>query len=173
MLADIGQRWKQVIAYYYTGNRTHGSVYKQIIIDIIKKAEEIRLQVHGVISDMGASNQSMWRAFNIYASRYSTIQNKYIHPCDQNRSFFFHDCTHAFKNFKEGILNHEFITISGSFVQKNNLPTNIAQATKHFHDLLSEQKIFYYHYVQNYAKNILIKTFPENARKKCFSYFKS
>jgi len=88
MLADIGQRCKQVMAYYYTGNRTHGSVYKQIIIDI-KKAEEIGLQVHGVISDMGASNQSMWRAFNIYASRYSTIQNKCIHPCDQNRSFFF------------------------------------------------------------------------------------
>lgn len=39
------------------------------------------------------------------------------------------------------MLNYESVTISDSYVQKNNLPTNTAQA-KHFHDLLAEQKNF-------------------------------
>ncbi|XP_039304971.1 uncharacterized protein LOC105207055 isoform X3 [Solenopsis invicta] len=142
MLAGIGKRWKQVVAYYYTSNRTDGSIYKEIIVEIIKKAEKINLYVHGVISDMAASNQAMWRAFNIQASKYSTVQNKCIHPCDQNRYlFFFHDSMHAFKNFKEGMLNHKFITIPDKYVKKYQLPTDTAQA-EHFQELFHQQKDF-------------------------------
>lgn len=91
---------------------------------------------------MAASNQAMWRAFNIQASKYSTVQNKCIHPCDQNRYlFFFHDSMHAFKNFKEGMLNHKFITIPDKYVKKYQLPTDTAQA-EHFQELFHQQKDF-------------------------------
>jgi hypothetical protein len=38
MLGGISTRWKQVVAYYYTGSSTNGSVLKNIIFDIISKA---------------------------------------------------------------------------------------------------------------------------------------
>lgn len=43
MLAGIASRWKQVVAYYLTGNKVNGEKFKPIIETIIKKAEEIGL----------------------------------------------------------------------------------------------------------------------------------
>lgn len=58
MLASIGHRWKQTVAYYFTA-KTNGSVYKDIILEIIQEAEKIGLRVHGIVSDMGSANQAM------------------------------------------------------------------------------------------------------------------
>lgn len=139
MLAGIGHRWKQNVAYYYTGPRTNGSAYRQIILSLIENAEAIGLFVHGIISDMGAPNQAMWKSFNIRVSKYSD-SNKCPHPLDSRRDlFFFHDSSHALKNFKEGMLNHDFITIPDKYVEKHNLPTNKA-VSKHFQELLDAQK---------------------------------
>lgn len=71
LIAGLATRWKQIVAYYFTNKKTRGNVYKPIIIEIIEKCEEIGLRVHSVTSDMGAPNQSMWKAFNIAANRYS------------------------------------------------------------------------------------------------------
>lgn len=46
MLADIGQRWKQTIGYFYTGNSTDGSTYKPLILKIIEKIARNSLCVH-------------------------------------------------------------------------------------------------------------------------------
>lgn len=140
MLAGISHRWKQTVAFYFTGNSTDGSKFKTIILDIIKQAEDIGLNVYGVVSDMGAPNQAMWRTFNIHVSRHSTIHNKCKHPLHNDRYlYFFHDVSHGIKNFKEGLMNHKTIVIPDSFVNKYSLPSNKANA-QHVYELLEEQK---------------------------------
>ena len=37
MLAGIAQRWKQVIAFYYTSKSTDGRRYQSILLSVIKK----------------------------------------------------------------------------------------------------------------------------------------
>ena len=38
MLAGTTTRWKQIVAYHYSGNSTQGKVYKPIILEIIQRA---------------------------------------------------------------------------------------------------------------------------------------
>lgn len=54
MLAGINTRWKQVIAYYFTGNSVNGSVFKKIINMIFEEARNINLDIVSVTSDMGS-----------------------------------------------------------------------------------------------------------------------
>lgn len=42
-LAGLASRWKQIVAYYFTNKKTREKIYKSIIIEIIKKCEEIGL----------------------------------------------------------------------------------------------------------------------------------
>lgn len=140
MLAGISQRWKQVIDYYYTSKHTDGSKFKPLILNYIEKANAIGLNVHAIVSDMGSANQAMWRSFGITAGKYSIAVNKCQHPIDDKRYlYFFHDVCHAFKNFKEGMLNNETIMIPDHYVKSNDLPTNIA-SSRHFYELLNNQK---------------------------------
>ncbi|XP_067216772.1 uncharacterized protein [Linepithema humile] len=69
----VAQRWKQTVAYFYSGNSTNGSIYKSIILNIIEEANKIGLRVQSIVSDMSAPNQAMWKSFNINVSRYSTV----------------------------------------------------------------------------------------------------
>jgi len=55
MLASIAHCWKQVFAYYLE-NKVNGSNFISVILEIMKRAEEIRLHVHGIISDMELAN---------------------------------------------------------------------------------------------------------------------
>ena len=132
-----------------------GAIYKEIIIEIIEKANAIGLHVQDVVSDMGSSNQAMWREFGINAFKYSIVQNKCVHPIDSNRYlFFFHDVCHAFKNFKESMLNHVTITMPLKFVEKFNLPTNIA-SSKHFEEILHVQTNFNFSLASKLRKEYL------------------
>lgn len=101
MLAGIASRWKQAVAYYFTGNRVNVEKLKPIVETIIKKAEEIGLFVHNVTSDMGPSNQAMWRAFGIQVSNV-VVQNSCKHPCSSGRLLYFYsDVPHALKKYKK------------------------------------------------------------------------
>lgn len=112
MLAGIGSRWKQVVAYYYTSNSEDGSHLKPIIYDVLKRAEGIGLSVHSVTSDMRSANLALWKACNINASKYSKTFDSCSHPYNANRElYFFHDTAHAFKNLKQGLLNNRCIYI--------------------------------------------------------------
>lgn len=59
MIGGIASRWKQVVAYYYTGNSVDGAKIKPIVCDIIKKVEQIGLRVHSITSDMGSANMGL------------------------------------------------------------------------------------------------------------------
>lgn len=140
MLAGIGSRWKQIVAYHFTDKSLSGELLSKVILNVIQRAEQLGLRVHSVTSDMGAGNQRMWKFFNINADRYCKVSNFCEHPCDKKRKlWFFSDVPHAFKNVKSGFLNNKFFKIPESFVIKYNLPTNII--TLHlFKELISYQK---------------------------------
>lgn len=55
-LGGISSRWKQVIAYEFTGKTldvNDGEVLKSTIVTLIQKCESLGLKVHAVTSDMG------------------------------------------------------------------------------------------------------------------------
>ncbi|XP_047123382.1 uncharacterized protein LOC124806463 [Hydra vulgaris] len=82
MLGGISTRWKQTVAYYYTGNSVNGGVLKNIVLSIIKYTEEIGLKVNSVTSYMGAINLAMWKSFNISCTKSGSISSSIKHPCD-------------------------------------------------------------------------------------------
>lgn len=53
MLAGLKSRWKQVVAYYYTGDTVNNGCLKSIMLDIIQRAESTGLRVHVSLSDCG------------------------------------------------------------------------------------------------------------------------
>lgn len=117
MIAGISSRWKQIIAYYYTGDSVDSTKLKSIVCSIIEKAEKIGLHVHSVTSDMGSANMALWKTFGINISRYCKIINSCIHPIDKTRFlYFFHDVAHTFKNLKAGFIRNEFLTIPKEIV---------------------------------------------------------
>ena len=139
MLAGIGGRWKQPVAFHFTNKSTDGSLYYPVLIELLKKCEKIGLRVRGIISDMAGANQGLWRIFGISVSRYSLTKNKCSNPSNKDRQlYFFHDPAHAWKNFKEGFFNAGFITIPDKFVKKYNLPTSKATIS-HFKHLVDTQ----------------------------------
>lgn len=134
MLAGLASRWKQVVAYYFTGNKVNEETFKSLVEHIIRKAEEIGLLVHNVTSDMGPSNQAMWRAFGIQVS-YSHVTNKYKHPCNNSRVLYFYsDVPHALKNIKNCLVINETIMIPDNLVRKYALPGNIVRCD-HLRDI--------------------------------------
>ena len=140
LIAGIAGRWKQPVAFHYTSKSCDGPLYYPVIIEIIRKAEQINLRCRGVVSDMGGSNQGLWRLFGIGVSRFSVVRNKCINPAKSSKNlYFFHDPAHGWKNLKEGALKHEVITIPDEFVKKYKLPTSKAEM-QHFFDLVNIQK---------------------------------
>ncbi|KAJ7986693.1 hypothetical protein DPEC_G00342540 [Dallia pectoralis] len=61
MLAGVTTRWKQVVAYHYTGNSTNGAVYQPIIVSIVEAAASVGLHVCNITTDMGSPNRAMWK----------------------------------------------------------------------------------------------------------------
>lgn len=59
MLTGTARRWKHVVGYFYTGDSFDGKTLKDIIFQIIYKAEEIDLHVNSVTSDMGPGNMGL------------------------------------------------------------------------------------------------------------------
>lgn len=50
---------EKTVGYYFTGPSVNGTVYSEIITNLILKCESIGLKVMAVTSDMGASNQRL------------------------------------------------------------------------------------------------------------------
>ena len=65
VLGRIMTRWKQTVAYYFIGNSTDGTMFKDIALEIIQRAADIGLHVEAVASDMGSANGTMWRSFSV------------------------------------------------------------------------------------------------------------
>lgn len=139
MLAGITSRWKQVVAYYFTSDSVNGAVFKNIIVDIFRKAEALGLNILTVTSDMGPCNQALWREWGIKAGRYSVIKSEIDHPLSLEKTVYvFADVPHLFKNIKSMLITNKIIELPHNLVQQYNLPTNQVMSS-HISDLVKHQ----------------------------------
>ena len=121
----ITSRWKQTIAYHYTGNSADGQTFKPIVFDIIKKATDIGLHVIAVTNDMGSGNRALWRSFRIVCSRYSQTVNKIPHPSAPQRWLYvLADVPRVIKNMKTGLVSGQVFTLAKDVVESNKLPSS-------------------------------------------------
>ena len=140
MLSGISTRWKQTVAYYFTGNSVYGSASKpNIILNIIRKAWEIGLRVLTVTSDMGACNRTMWNSFGICCGRMMKTVNRISHPCSSQKELsFLADAPHLMKNLKAALVNGQNITLPDWIVTELGLSCNTVTAS-HLRTLLTFQ----------------------------------
>ncbi|XP_040071216.2 uncharacterized protein LOC115326004 [Ixodes scapularis] len=139
MLAGMASRWKQVVAYHFTGNSFDPKEVKDILFNIIKKCEGLQMVVDAVISDMGPCNQGIWRLCGVHASRSVPAAVSCRHPCagDTNRQLFFlADAPHLLKNIRGHLVKGQEIVLPRDVVQKHGLPSNRV-SLKHVEELVA------------------------------------
>lgn len=96
--------WKHVIGYFFTGDSFNRETVKNIIFQIIYKAEEIGFHVNFITSDMGPGNGKIWKCCGLNVRRYSDVRNYIPHPCNPRKSLYFiADVLHLLKKFKKVI----------------------------------------------------------------------
>ena len=140
MLGGVTTRWKQVVAYHFTGNSVNGAVFKNIIESIIKIAKDLKLNILSVTSDMGSCNQALWRAWGISAGRYSPVNCKIPHPSHLDEFLYiFADIPHLFKNIKSMLITNKIIRIPANIAEKYNLPTREV-LSDHIFEVLNHQE---------------------------------
>ena len=135
-LAGITTRWKQIVAYYYTGDSVDGKVFKPIVEDIIDKSSEIGLNIKVVTSDMDGSNQAFWSALGVRVSR---NQRKNYFLYEGKKIYVMPDPPHAFKNLRTSLINNKVMRISQEIQKKYNLKSNEIKL-QHFETLIQKQK---------------------------------
>lgn len=128
MLAGIGTRWKQTVAYHFTSDGFDGKCLQPIVNDIIQMAEDVGLHVICVTSDMGSANRSMHTSFGVNCTKKSVLEestvNKIPHPVsDSGYLHFMFDVPHLVKNLKTSLFNGNTVTLSAEIVQKFDLPS--------------------------------------------------
>ena len=109
MLGRVTSRWKQVIAYHFTGNSTDGSIVKPIVLEVIKKASQTCLHVILVTSDMRVLTElyggvvgffcNHW--FNLRSRRHPVMALGRLHS-DQYREAVFKSMINILKIIKIG-----------------------------------------------------------------------
>ena len=125
MLGGVTTRWKQTVAYYFTGNSTNGRVIKEIITEIIQCASNIGLNIIYVTCDMGSSNRALWKDFEIGCSRNSVKKNFIQHPYyAEKRIYFLDDIPYVVKNIRNHLANGQSIIIPQNLVVKYGLPSD-------------------------------------------------
>lgn len=125
MLGGVSTRWKQTVAYHFTGNSVDGAEFKPMIVDILKQAKDVGLHVTAVTSDMGSSNRALWRSFGVVSSKFSMTVNKIPHPVEDGRFLhFLADVPHIIKNTKAALENGNDITLGKEVVVKFSLTSN-------------------------------------------------
>ncbi len=62
MVAGLSTRWKQTVAYEFTGNSYSASEADERIKLIIIKCFEIGIKIDAIISDMGPQNQALGKS---------------------------------------------------------------------------------------------------------------
>ena len=126
VLGGLCSRWKQVVAYDFTGNATNGSAFKPIVLKIIECAEEIGLRVTTVTSDMGSANRAMWKVFGISATKDSGVRNKIDHPYEAGQKLYFlADVPYVIKNLKAALVNGNKVILPDDVVSDNMLSHNV------------------------------------------------
>ena len=150
MLAGVTSRWKQVVAYHYSGNSTDGAAYRPIILTIIEAASSVGLHVINITTDMGSPNRAMWKSFGV------TYENPWIqHPVQPSqRLHFMPDVPHLVKNLKSAIIRGLIITIPQDVVEKEQLASSEVSVGP-LKDLVSFQEAMPLKLAPNLSRGVL------------------
>ncbi|XP_058816766.1 uncharacterized protein LOC131680055 [Topomyia yanbarensis] len=137
MLVGIRRRWKQIVAYHYTGSSIANGCLRDIIVDTIKRSETLGLRVHAAISDCGSNNKRLWNDLHIQYSEHQVLFNRpIIHPCDKSRTLeVIPDCVHVFKNCVQGSLKNQIIVLPLDTIKQYSLCSTTANMM-HIRDLV-------------------------------------
>lgn len=139
MLGGIATRWKQTVAYYFTGNSVRGETLKPVVLEVISRANDIGLHVSTVTSDMGSMNRALLSSFGIICSRDCAVVNKIPHPHNENDFLYFmHDVPHIVKNLWASFVRGNDIILNDAVVEKCGLPSKEV-SLEHIKKLLSFQ----------------------------------
>lgn len=124
MVGGLTQRWKQVIAYHFTGSHVDGETLKEYVLQIVRLCHDISLRIRVVTCDMGASNRAMWRELGFSSHRDSRTVCSIAHPCLEDKELYFSaDAAHVLKNIRGQLLNSEVFTLSEAAVKEHSLPS--------------------------------------------------
>jgi hypothetical protein len=105
---------------------------------IIEEAHNIGLTVRACVSDMGPSNQDLWKHIGIVSNR-SELVSFIDHPfVAGTRLHFLADPPHLLKNIRNCLLT-QTISLPESTVVSNNLPSNTV-SLQHVKDLIKMQE---------------------------------
>lgn len=85
-----------------------------IIKDIVRQLEAVGYPVVGIVSDMGGSNQGVWRELNI------TPDSPYfVNPYDQNRNvYYFADVPHLIKLLRNHFIDDRLEVVDMGVIEK-------------------------------------------------------
>lgn len=120
MLAGVSTRWKQTVAYHFTGNSFPSLAAKDVILKLIQMSFDVGLTVVCVTSDMGSCNRAVWKEFGITCGKYSRTINSIPHPCNPSEKIFFMaDICHLLKNIRNHLLDDKFLVLPDDVVQEN------------------------------------------------------
>lgn len=118
-----------------------GNALKNIISEIIVKAENIGLKVICVISDMGSDNLILWRTWDI-GYRNGEIKCTIPHPArSQDKLYIMPDPVHVFKNIRSMVERQKVIYLPESIVNSQGLSHHIVEI-KHLEELINHEKRF-------------------------------
>ncbi|XP_064454615.1 uncharacterized protein LOC135365854 [Ornithodoros turicata] len=125
MLRGVTSKWKQTVAYNFTGDSFDPATVRDTMFEIIRLSESIGIRVDAVISDMGGENRAFWRLRSIVASKYGNPNTSCLHPCDKGRRLYFiSDPPHLLKNLRGHMVRRQSFIINEATVKKYNLPSN-------------------------------------------------
>jgi hypothetical protein len=79
IIRGLTTNWKQVVAYYLTGDSVDGIVLWNLVTRIIIQLNACEVNVRAVVCDMGSCNRAMWRVAGITASQ-NHVVNSVNHP---------------------------------------------------------------------------------------------
>lgn len=126
MIGGVSTRWKQVVAYHFTGASFSGSECANIFKEIVRRCSEIGLDVIAVTSDMGAGNRAMWKDLNIIAGKHSRVSCSTPHPENPSKVIhFLADVPHIIKNLRNHLCRLQKIVLPQDVVDKHNLPSDV------------------------------------------------
>lgn len=124
MLGGLNSRWKQVVAYHFTGRSIDPQALKDVVFEIIQLAFECSLRVLVVTSDMGPANRGLWHLLGLSSHRLSVTVCSVPHPhLDGRLLYFMPDAAHVLKNIRGQFLNSHTFTLGEDTVKLNHLPS--------------------------------------------------
>ena len=109
-----------MVAYHFTGKSIKGDVLADIATSIISMAHSIGLEVVAVTSDMGPSNQAMWRSLGIKCGR-SNIVSCVRNPSSNGNLHVLADVPHLVKNLRSALVSHKVFILDDNVCAKHSL----------------------------------------------------